>query len=94
MTRGPMPAPARPRRRGTRGRPPATLAAKSNRALVLSASGDDYSTALYYIAKASDFGLQRELAIWRRQCDCWEHIVDLSPLPGERLSIPPAMRVA
>ncbi len=47
-----------------------------------------YSTALYCAAKASDFGAQRLLATWRRQHECWEHTVQLSPAPGERLSIP------
>ncbi|HEY1688786.1 MAG TPA: hypothetical protein VGF95_07955 [Solirubrobacteraceae bacterium] len=47
-----------------------------------------YATALYCTAKASDFGAQRELATWRRQRECWEHIVDLSPVPGERIEIP------
>ena len=47
-----------------------------------------YSTALYCTAKAGDFGPDRELAMWRRQRECWEHTVDLSPVPGERLSIP------
>jgi Prolyl oligopeptidase family len=47
-----------------------------------------YSTALYCAAKASDFGAPRVLATWRRQHECWEHTVDLSPAPGERLSIP------
>jgi hypothetical protein len=47
-----------------------------------------YSTALYCAAKASDFGAQRVLATWRRQHECWEHTVHLSPAPGERLLIP------
>ncbi len=47
-----------------------------------------YSTALYCTAKATDFSDERELATWRRHRDCWEHVVDLSPAPGERLEIP------
>jgi hypothetical protein len=47
-----------------------------------------YTTALYCAAKAKDFGPERELATWRRHRECWEHIVDLSPVPGERIEIP------
>lgn len=47
-----------------------------------------YSMALYCTAKAKDFGPDRELATWRRHRQCWEHVVDLSPAPGERLEIP------
>jgi hypothetical protein len=47
-----------------------------------------YATALYCASKAGDFGPERELATWRRQRECWEHVVDLSPAPGERLQIP------
>ncbi len=47
-----------------------------------------YATALYCAAKANDFGPVRELATWRRQRQCWEHVVDLSVSPGERLKIP------
>jgi Prolyl oligopeptidase family len=47
-----------------------------------------YSTALYCTAKAKDFSAERELATWRRHRDCWEHVVDLSPVAGERLEIP------
>jgi hypothetical protein len=47
-----------------------------------------YATALYCTAKAKDFGPKAELEVWRRHRECWEHIVDLSPVPGERISIP------
>jgi dienelactone hydrolase len=47
-----------------------------------------YSTALYCTAKATYFSAEQELATWRRHRDCWEHVVDLSPVPGERLEIP------
>jgi hypothetical protein len=47
-----------------------------------------YATALYCTAKAKDFGSKAELDVWRRHRECWEHVVDLSPVPGERISIP------
>jgi len=47
-----------------------------------------YATALYSTAKAKQFGPEAELALWRRHRECWEHVVDLSPVPGERISIP------
>ena len=47
-----------------------------------------YATALYCTAKATQFGPEAELAVWRRHRECWEHVVDLSPVPGERISIP------
>jgi hypothetical protein len=47
-----------------------------------------YATALYCTAKAKDFGPKAELDVWRRHRECWEHVVDLSPVPGERISIP------
>ena len=47
-----------------------------------------YSTALYCAAKADSCSSSRELATWRRHRACWEHVVDLSPAPGERLRIP------
>jgi dienelactone hydrolase len=43
---------------------------------------------LYCTAKATNFSAERELATWRRHRDCWEHVVDLSPAPGERIEIP------
>jgi hypothetical protein len=45
-----------------------------------------YATALHAIAASSEAERQPEL--WRRQRDCWERVVDLSPLPGERIAIP------
>jgi hypothetical protein len=44
-----------------------------------------YATALYCAAKAPAFGAQDELAVWQRQRECWEHVVDLSG--GERIAI-------
>jgi hypothetical protein len=45
-----------------------------------------YSTALYVIAYSSH--PERHLEIWRRSRVCWERVVDLSPVPGQRLAIP------
>jgi hypothetical protein len=45
-----------------------------------------YSCALYAIAGSSQ--ADRELELWRRHRACWEHVVDLHPVPGERLAIP------
>jgi Esterase FrsA-like len=47
-----------------------------------------YSTALYRFAGASDNSLERELELWRAHRECWEHVVDLMPVPGERIEIP------
>jgi hypothetical protein len=44
------------------------------------------ATALYEIDHSHQSG--RKLELWRQQRDCWERVVDLSPVPGERLSIP------
>jgi hypothetical protein len=44
-----------------------------------------YATALSQIVHSSE--ADRRLDIWRRQRSCWEQIVDLSPVPGERISI-------
>src|ERR1700733_1273539 len=44
-----------------------------------------YATALFQISHSSE--PDRQLDIWRRQRACWEQIVDLSPVPGERISI-------
>lgn len=44
-----------------------------------------YATALSHVAHTSERGHRREL--WRRQRDCWERIVDLTPIPGERVAI-------
>ena len=45
-----------------------------------------YSCALYQVA-GSDMA-DRELEIWRRQRGCWDRVVDLHPVPGERVEIP------
>ncbi len=45
-----------------------------------------YGTALYAIAGSGEAGRRDELR--GRQRDCWERIVDGSPVPGERLAIP------
>jgi hypothetical protein len=45
-----------------------------------------YAAALYRIDGVSDPGRQPE--IWRRHRECWEHVVDLLPVPGERIRIP------
>jgi hypothetical protein len=47
-----------------------------------------YATALYRFAHASDHDPERELEIWRRQRECWDLVVDLQPVPGERVKIP------
>ncbi|MGO9499561.1 MAG: alpha/beta hydrolase family protein [Solirubrobacteraceae bacterium] len=44
-----------------------------------------YATALYLISHSSEPG--RRLDIWRRQRACWEQILDLSPVPGERVAV-------
>jgi len=44
-----------------------------------------YATALYLISHSSE--PDRRLDIWRRQRDCWEQVLELSPVPGERISI-------
>lgn len=45
-----------------------------------------YATALYTIAHSKQAGRRDELR--RQQLACWERIVDLSPVPGERIAIP------
>jgi hypothetical protein len=47
-----------------------------------------YATALYQFIHAADHDLERELEIWRRQRDCWDRVVDLQAVPGERVRIP------
>jgi hypothetical protein len=60
-----------------------------------------YATALYRIAGANDnhngngngdgYGdakASRQLDLWRRQRACWDKVVDLQPVPGERVAIP------
>ncbi|HTU84183.1 MAG TPA: prolyl oligopeptidase family serine peptidase [Solirubrobacteraceae bacterium] len=44
-----------------------------------------YATALFQISHSSE--PDRQLDLWRRQRACWEQIVDLCPVPGERISI-------
>jgi hypothetical protein len=44
-----------------------------------------YATALYLISHSSE--PDRRLDIWRRQRACWEQVIDLSPVPGERVAI-------
>ncbi len=51
-----------------------------------------YATALYRIAGVAEGngsgGASRQLDLWRRQRACWEKVVDLQPVPGERVAIP------
>ena len=44
-----------------------------------------YAAALYQISHSTE--PDRRLDMWRRQRECWEHILDLSPVPGERVAI-------
>src|SRR3984885_9756858 len=44
-----------------------------------------YATALYLISHSSE--PDRRLDIWRRQRACWEQILDLSPVPAERVTV-------
>jgi len=44
-----------------------------------------YATALFLISHSSE--PDRRLDIWRRQRTCWEQVIELSPVPGEHLSI-------
>jgi hypothetical protein len=46
-----------------------------------------YATALYRVSGTTDYSSERELELWRRQRACWERVVDLQPVPGERISI-------
>ena len=45
-----------------------------------------YATALHLVALSSE--PERERDLWRRQRACWDRVVDLSPVPGERVAIP------
>ena len=45
-----------------------------------------YATAVYQIARSGE--PERRLDLWRRQRACWEQILELSPVPGERVAIP------
>jgi hypothetical protein len=47
-----------------------------------------YATALYRFAYAPDGARERELELWRRQRECWDRVVDLQVVPGERVTIP------
>jgi dienelactone hydrolase len=47
-----------------------------------------YATALYRFSGVTDHSPERELELWRRQRACWERIVDLQAVPGERIRIP------
>jgi hypothetical protein len=54
-----------------------------------------YAAALYRIAGAADGDgghgrdeVPRQLDLWRRQRACWDKVVDLQAVPGERVSIP------
>jgi hypothetical protein len=47
-----------------------------------------YATALYRFSGTTDYSSERELELWRRQRACWERVVDLQAVPGERISIP------
>ena len=49
-------------------------------------AADAYATALELVAFSSE--PERASDLWRRQRDCWERVVDLAPVPGERLAIP------
>jgi Prolyl oligopeptidase family len=44
-----------------------------------------YATALYQISRSSE--PDRRLDMWRRQRACWEQILDLTSVPGERVAI-------
>jgi Prolyl oligopeptidase family len=44
-----------------------------------------YATALTQIVHSSE--PDRRLDLWRRQRACWEQILELSPVPGERVAI-------
>jgi len=45
-----------------------------------------YAAALHRVVHSSE--PERQLDIWHRQRSCWERVVDLSPVPGERVLIP------
>ncbi len=47
-----------------------------------------YATALYRFSGITDYSYERELALWRRQRACWERVVDLQTVHGERIAIP------
>jgi len=45
-----------------------------------------YAAALALVAQSSE--PDREEPLWRRQRACWDRVIDLSPVPGQRLEIP------
>ena len=45
-----------------------------------------YAAALAAVARSSE--PDRQLDLWRRQRACWDRVVDLLPVPGERLALP------
>jgi hypothetical protein len=45
-----------------------------------------YSTALDLVDHSRTYAPQR-LDIWKRQRACWERVVDLMPVPGERMTV-------
>ena len=57
----------------------------SARGLYLRASSY-FSTGLYLITHSN--APERQLDIWKRHRACWDKLVDLAPVPGERLQVP------
>jgi hypothetical protein len=57
----------------------------SARGLYLRASSY-FSTALYLITHSG--APERQLELWKRHRACWDKVVDLAPVPGERLGVP------
>jgi hypothetical protein len=47
-----------------------------------------YATALDQLAGADGDDAGQELQVWRTQRECWDKVVDLQPVPGERIAIP------
>jgi hypothetical protein len=47
-----------------------------------------YAAALSFSGGEDGLGPEEELASWRRQRECWEHVVDLTHPAGERFSMP------
>jgi len=48
-------------------------------------AGTYYATALYQIARSSES--ERRHDLWLRQRACWDQILELSPVPAERVAI-------
>jgi hypothetical protein len=44
-----------------------------------------FSTGLYVITRSS--APERQLDIWKRHRACWDKVVDLAAVPGERLQL-------